>query len=152
MDATEVLAWDRASKGEEADRIRLADQVGCTDLRERADETLLRPVAIRAMAYCGDFSELGWLASTAAAGADDDADAALESIHALASDRRMAVDPEEGGELAAGCRVLLALAREEGQPRKRRAMAVESLRMLAERGCVKPAEIPTDVDLPDASP
>ncbi|HLK35165.1 MAG TPA: hypothetical protein VKU41_00345, partial [Polyangiaceae bacterium] len=52
MDLAEANAWTLAKDGEEEDRMHLAGRVGCTGLRERADEPALRLTAIRAMAYC----------------------------------------------------------------------------------------------------
>jgi hypothetical protein len=77
---------------------------------------------------------------------DDDAKAALESIVELAARRRRATDPEDADELHAGCVALLDLARSTERSKERRVLAIRALRMLAERGCVKRADIPTDLD------
>ena len=45
---------------------------------------------------------------------------------------------------------LLALARATGQSKARRVNAIRALRMLADRGCVRRADIPVDFDAPEA--
>jgi hypothetical protein len=146
MGPREAAAWAEADGGDAEELMRLADLVGCTGLRERGADAALRAVAIRAMAYCPDFGELPWLARIAADGSDADAVAALDSVIELAARPRRATDPEDAEELHAGCAGLLALARATDRPRERRVRAIRSLRMLSERGCVKRAEIPTDLD------
>ncbi len=146
MDAREADAWARAQDGGDDDDLRLADLVGCEGLRERAGATPLRRIAVRAMAHCRDFSELPWLADIGAHGADAEAIAALDAIVEQAARVRRATDPEDADELHSGCTELLALSREPGQPVPRRVRAIRALRMLSERGCVKRADIPADLD------
>jgi hypothetical protein len=146
MDAREAEAWARAQSGADEDRLRLAELVGCESLRERAQVAAQRATAIRAMSFCGDFSELPWLASIAASGRDDEAAEALDTISDQAARARRPTDAEDAQELAAGCQSLLDLSRSTGQPRSRRVMAVRALRMLSERGCVKRVDIPSDLD------
>jgi hypothetical protein len=148
MDAREAAQWAAAgAKDVDPEELaRLADLVGCEGLRERGDEAELRPTAIRAMQYCRDFSELPWLAQVATSGADDDARAALDSVVELAARPRRATDPEDADELHVGCGALLDLARGAERPRERRVRAIRALRMLVDRGCVKRADIPTDLD------
>jgi hypothetical protein len=149
MDAREADAWARAGANEPGDEdlIRLTDLVGCPGLRERGSDVALRGTAIRAMAYCDDFSELPWLAQIAGAqGGDEQATLALDAIVDQASRVRRATDPEDADELHAGCGALLTLARTPGAPRPRRVRAVRALRMLADRGCVKLSDIPHDLD------
>jgi hypothetical protein len=146
MDAREAAQWAAAKEGDPEELTRLADLVGCEGLRERASDAELRPTAIRAMQECRDFSELPWLAQVAGEGSDADARAALDSIVELSARRRRATDPEDADELHAGCGALLALARATDRPRERRVLAIRALRMLSERGCVKRADIPTDLD------
>ncbi len=147
MDAREADAWRRAKDGDETDGMRLAEQVGCDVLRARADDAALRPTALRTMGFCRDFSELPWLADVASSGTDADAVLALDAIVQQAARERRPVDPEDASELGEGCRSLLVLARAAGQPRPRRMRAVRALRMLADRGCVKRADIPPDLDV-----
>lgn len=141
--------WTRAKDGEADDLIRLADIEGSTGLVERA-ESVANPVqrmtAIRALGFCRDFDGLPFLATVATEGADAEATAALESAIDLAARPRRAVDPEDAAELKQGCEQLLALAKAPERPRERRVGAIRALRMLAERGCVKLAEIPGDLD------
>ena len=91
-------------------------------------------------------TELGWLAGVTSTGSDADSAAALDAILDQAARPRRAVDPEDADEIADGCQTLLALARAPGRPRTRRVGAIRALRMLAERGCAKAADIPTDLD------
>jgi hypothetical protein len=101
------------------------------------------------MSYCDDFSELPWLTSIAASAKDGEAIEALDAILDQAARPRRPTDPEDAQELWTGCQALLALSKSTGQPRPRRVMAVRALRMLSERGCVKRAEIPSDLDAKD---
>jgi hypothetical protein len=147
MEAREAEAWARAGDGgDEDDDIRLADLVGCSGLRERAGDTRLRSTAVRAMAYCRDFSELPWLAELGAKSGDDEAIPALDAVVEQSARVRRAVDPEDADELHTGCAALLSLARATERPAARRVRAIRALRMLSERGCVKRADIPTDLD------
>jgi hypothetical protein len=146
MDAREAAQWAAAAGGEPEELMRIEDLVGCVGLRDRASQPELRATAIHAMGYCTDFSELPWLADLAAEKNDTEARAALEAIDELAARPRRATDPEDADELHAGCGALLALARSTSRPRERRVLAVRALRMLSERGCVRRADIPTDVD------
>jgi hypothetical protein len=145
-DPREVEAWARATQGDEEEQVRLAQSLGCSGLRERAAVPALRVTALRAMGACDDFSELGWLAGVTSTGSDADSAAALDAILDQAARPRRAVDPEDADEIADGCQTLLALARAPGRPRTRRVGAIRALRMLAERGCAKAADIPTDLD------
>jgi hypothetical protein len=149
MDGHEAQLWAEAAMdaGDPEDRMRLADQVGCEGMRERATaQPELRMTAIAAMQYCRDYGELPWLARIAQDGGDAEARAALESIVELAARPRRATDPEDALELHEGCATLLDLARGADRPRDRRVLAVRALRMLAERGCVKKTDIPTELD------
>jgi hypothetical protein len=147
MDARESEAWGRAQDGgDDDDDLRLADLVGCTGLRERAGDARLRRTAVRAMAQCQDFSELPWLADLGARGSDAEALEALDAIVAQSARVRRATDPDDADELHEGCAELLTLARTAAQPAPRRVRAIRALRMLSERGCVKRADIPADLD------
>jgi len=145
-DPREVDAWARAERGDEEDRMRLYDLVGCERLLEASSIVKLRATAIEAMAYCRDFSVLPWLAAVATSGRGDEAIDALDAIVEQAARPRTATDPDDAEELADGCRALLALSRAPQQAPARRVRAVRALRMLAERGCVTRGDIPTDLD------
>ncbi|HEY1693167.1 MAG TPA: hypothetical protein VGG39_13455 [Polyangiaceae bacterium] len=146
MDAREKAQWAAAKEGEPEELGRLVGLVGCEGLRERAETAELRVTALEAMAYCPDFGELPWLAQVGTTGKDDEAKLALEAAVELAARPRRSTDPEDAEELHAGCGALLELAKTKEAARDRRVLAVRALRMLAERGCVKRADIPTDVD------
>jgi hypothetical protein len=147
-DARETAAWAAAGARDRdpEDLARLADLVGCEGLREQADQAERRETAIRAMEYCGDFSELPWLAQVATSGSDDEARAALDAVVELSAMPRRATDPEDADELHLGCGALLDLARGAQRPKERRVLAIRALRMLSERGCVKRSDIPTELD------
>jgi hypothetical protein len=146
MDAREAEAWARAQDAGEDDDVRLTELVGCEGLRERAGDPRLRPTALRAMANCPDFSELPWLAEVGSTGGDAEALVALDAVVEQAARVRRATDPEDADELHAGCGQLMALASAKDRPAPRRVRAIRALRMLADRGCVKRADIPTDLD------
>jgi hypothetical protein len=146
MEAREAAQWEAAKGGEPEELMRLADLVGCNGLRDRAEVQALRATALAAMRYCEDFSELPWLARVATDSGDAEARTALDAIVEQAARPRRATDPEDADDLHAGCEALLALAKDVARPKERRVLAIRSLRMLSERGCVKRAEIPTDLD------
>jgi hypothetical protein len=148
MDPREAEQWARAEAGDQDELVRLAGLIGCTGLRERASEPTLRRTAIAAMAHCPDFSELPWLVDVATTSRDEEALGALDAVVDEAAAVRRATDVEDADELHAGCGALLALARTPSAPRPRRVRAVRALRMLADRGCVKLADIPHDLDAP----
>jgi hypothetical protein len=145
-DPREIEAWARATQGDEDELARLATSIGCAGLRERAEVPALRVTALRAMGACDDFSELAWLATVTSSGPDADSAAAIDAILDEAARPRRAVDPEDADEIADGCQTLLVLARAADRPKTRRVGAIRALRMLAEHGCVKPADIPTEFD------
>jgi hypothetical protein len=139
--------WDRAGDGETDDLARLADREGTDGLVERASRPAERMTALRALGYTGDLAALPFLAEVAAKGSDGEAGAALSSAAQIAAEPRRATDPEDALELHEGCAALLAVARDVARPKPRRVGAIRALRMLAERGCVKREEIPTDLDV-----
>jgi hypothetical protein len=147
MGAREVAQWAAAKEGDPEELMRLADLVTCTGLHERSvQQPELRPTALAAATYCRDFSELPWLAQVGTEGSDAEARAALDAIVDLAARPRRSVDPEDADELHTGCATLLTLARTPDRPRDRRVLAIRALRMLADYGCVKRPDIPTDLD------
>lgn len=146
MDDRESAQWAAAEQGDPEELMRVADLVGCEGLRDRASQPELRATAIRAMQYCPDYSELPWLAELASGKDEAEALAALDAIGELAAHPRRATDPEDAQELHVGCGALLAFARTTSRPKERRVLALRALRMLAERGCVRRADIPIDLD------
>jgi hypothetical protein len=94
----------------------------------------------------GAFAGLELLGEAAKGPSDAEADAALDSAIDLAARPRRALDPEDFTEMKAGCTSLLALATDAKAPRPRRVKAIRALRMLADRGCVDPAQLPSDLD------
>ena len=138
--------WARARDGEADDLARLADREGSLGLEERGTDPVARLTALRAAGFAGDLEALPWLAEIGTSDTDEEAEVALASAAQLAAVPRRSVDPEDALELRAGCDKLLALARAPERPKARRIGAIRVLRMLADRGCAKPGDIPTDLD------
>jgi hypothetical protein len=138
--------WARAKDGEADDLARLADREGSGGLEERASDPGARLTALRAAGFAGGLDVLPWLADVASHGTDAEAEAALDSAARLAAEPRRAVDPDDALEVRAGCDALVALAKTQSGPRARRIGAIRVLRMLADRGCAPPDQIPTDLD------
>ena len=142
--------WARARGGDADDLARLADREGESGLAGRGErDPAARLTAIRAMAYApepGAFAGLPFLAEAARAPDEAQAEAALESAIDLAARPRRAIDPEDAAEMKEGCDMLLALANDPKAVRVRRVNAIRALRMLADRGCVDPHALPTDLD------
>ena len=137
----------RRRKASPEELMRLADLVGCEGLRERA-----RPGGAAGDGDRGDADTATTSPScrgsrrSATDGSDDDATAALDSAVDLAARPRRSTDPEDADELHAGCATLLASRARLERPKERRVLAIRALRMLSERGCVKRADIPADLD------
>ena len=142
--------WARAKDadgGTEDDLARLARREGATGLVERGAHPMWRVIAARALGYTEGFAALPWLAEVGAAPeAEAEAMAALESAVRLAAQVRGQADPEDAEELRAGCDRLLVLAKDPKADKKRKVLAIRALRMLADRGCVKAAEVPAELD------
>jgi hypothetical protein len=133
--------WTRAKDGDEDDLMRLAAREGSAGLEEGARDSAWKNTAIRAMAYAPGLAQIAYLADVAKGGADEDARAALVSLATIAARVRTSEDPEDALELRAGCDTLKSLADDSSAPRERRIGAVRALRMLADRGCVRSADI-----------
>jgi hypothetical protein len=141
--------WARAKDadaGDEDDVVRLARREGVAGLIERGAHPAWRNVAARAMGYSDGFGALAWLGEVARGADEADAFAALGSAVTLAAQARHQIEGADAEELRAGCDALLGLARDEKQNRRRRVLAVRALRMLTDKGCAKPADIPGDLD------
>ncbi len=141
--------WARANDadgGTEDDLSRLARREGVTGLVERGAHPSWRAVAAQALGYTEGFAALPWLTEVGATDSEAVAMAALESATRLAAQVRTQTDPEDAEELRAGCDRLLALACDAKAEKKRRVLAIRALRMLNDRGCVKSAEVPAELD------
>lgn len=140
--------WRRALDGDPADLARLADREGAGGLLEGLEEG--GPIALAALAA------LPWA---------DDADAAyqrlgeivrqldpaatgpvVQTILAMAARPRRQTEPLDPPGLRSCGDALLALAERKGLAKGIRAPAISALRLLAERGAVSTAAIPTDLD------
>ena len=141
----EPLLWQHGRLGDAENLSNLAGYEGPTGLQETAEkDPALRPIALRAMAYCQGWAQLPYLVRIANGSNDEEAKLAQESILALATRPRTSVDPEDAEELEEGCKALLATAKDTGKKKPLRVMAVRTLRMTP---CpIKPEEIPSDVD------
>ncbi len=146
-------AGDAGAAGGDADDLaRLADREGASGLVERGRADTDHAVvlaSIRAMAFApepGAFAGLPFLAEAARGSDDALAQAALESALDLAARPRRQIDPEDAAEMKEGCDDMVALAKDAKAARARRVAAIRALRMLADRGCVDPASLPTDLD------
>ncbi len=139
--------WTDAKDGEQSELMRLADREGASGLVERSIDARYRLTALRAMGFTASYVVLPELANAAKTGSEDEATAATDSACMIASDKRRQVDPEDALELREGCDRLLEAAKDTSRPRAVRVGAVRALRMMVDRGCVKPGDIPTDVDV-----
>jgi hypothetical protein len=137
--------WTRAKEGEEDDVVRLARREGVLGLEERGAHPAYRATAARALGFTEGYGALPWLAQV---GASDDPDAAiaLDAAVSLATQARKQRDPDDAEDLRTGCDKLLELAKNAAASRKKRVAAVRALRMLADTGALKAADIPADVD------
>lgn len=151
-DPTLADLWRRALKGDADDLARLADREGEDGLVERGRAEVdpnVRLTAVRAMAYApepGALAGLPFLAEVARGADDAQALAALESAVDVAARPRRQVDPEDAAEMKEGCDAMVGLASDVKAARARRVLALRALRMLADRGCVDAASLPTDLD------
>jgi hypothetical protein len=139
--------WSAATSGEADDLARLADREGAAALAEAGADPNKKLRATQALAYADGFAGLPFLAQ-AADGADaTQAQAAVDSIDAIAGRFRQAVDPEDAVELRAGCTQLLATAKNTAKTRAIRVGVIRALRMWSDRRCAAPEEIPIDLDV-----
>lgn len=138
--------WTRAAVGEGDDLARLANREGTTGLIERGSDPAFRKTAILALAYADGYAALPFLGEVAGGADDANAVLAAESVVEIATRTRRPVDPEDALEVREGCDRLLAVAKIPQKPRHLRVLLVRALRMFADLGFVKAAEIPTDVD------
>lgn len=138
--------WKQATEGDDDDLARLCGYLGADSLVDATRVPARRLLALRALAYADDFTPLPLLATVAASGTDVEAAAALDSVATLAAQPRRATDPEDALEIREGASRLLVLARDATRPAQRRVLAVRALRLLADRGWVSAADVPTDLD------
>src|SRR5262249_32745975 len=118
------LLWNSAKDGDVEDLATLAVREGAAGLVEAASDRELRTTAIRAMGYAAGWSQLPFLAKTAAAKDEEEARLALDATLELAARPRRAEDPEDADEFREGCEGLGALARDTTRPRARRVPAI----------------------------
>lgn len=144
----EDVLWTAAAAGEPDMLARLADREGSAELaREGAADPKRRLIAVEALAYGEGFAGLPFLADVAAGADGAQAAAAADSIDALSGRPRTAEDPEDALEFRSGCDAITRTARDTSKARAVRVALVRALRKWADRGCAKPEEIPSDVDV-----
>ena len=139
--------WTDAREGDETELARLASREGSAGLVERATDPRFRSTALAAMGHALGLGALPTLGQSAKSGPESEALVAVDSAARLAANKREQGDPEEVDELRDGCAALLASATDRARPRLVRVGAVRALRMLVDRGCVKSADIPTELDV-----
>jgi hypothetical protein len=132
---------------EVADLARLAQREGASGLMERGADVRYRVTAARALAYADGFSMVAWLGRLATSDERGESQAALDSLLEIAARPTRPVDPEDALEVRAGMADILSVAREKERPKSARIVAVRGLRMFADRGWVKPADVPSDLDV-----
>lgn len=142
-----VELWKRAGEGVEEDLMRLGQTEGAAGLAEGATTPETRLLAARAMAHAHGLAGLAWLGERAASDDLEIAREAARSAVALAGRGRDQRDPEDAEEMRAGCKWLLAAARDERRDRQVRVDAVRAVRLLLDRGCAKAEEVPTSLDV-----
>lgn len=132
-----IASWEEAKGLEPEELSRLATKEGPAGLREMAeDRPEYRVIALSAMGHTGSFSEFPWLLDVAEKGNESEAVAALESAIDLASNRRVASDPEDAEEIAVGCAKLADLVT-KGSGKQRRVLAARAAKLMADRECAK---------------
>jgi hypothetical protein len=139
--------WTAAASGEADDLARLADREGAAALAEAGADPNKKLVAIRALAFADGFAGLPFLAQSADDADATQAQAAVDSLDAIAARPRRAVDPEDATEFRAGCTQLVITAKNTAKTRAVRVGIIRALRMWADRRCAAPEEIPIDLDV-----
>jgi hypothetical protein len=157
QDAFAALLFESFSPAVDESMYRLAAEADATEvlryLARHGSDTFIestasesqRAVAVAALGFSGSVRALPALATLGRADTPI-AEQALEAAHAIAAEPRLAVDPEDAAELREGCDALLTLARDAKCAKKNRMIAVGTLRMLENRGCVLTADIPSEFD------
>lgn len=139
-------AAQKTSAPDDDELLRWARRDGVEALMEAARTgERKRPEVYRALAQAGELRVLAFLADEAKT-REKDARAALEAANEVAATPRRQGDPDDVEELHTACETLLWLAKQSSRPPKERALAISTLRMLVPYGCVRAAEIPTDLD------
>jgi hypothetical protein len=138
--------WSQAAELDPGELARLAAREGVEGLIEGTDEQPKRMrVALAALQYAPALRAIPFLVSAIEEGGSN-ARVAAESLAALASVPRRAEDAEDAEEFRAGCDALQKYASSTSKPNELRILAIDALRMLSARGCVKAEAIPTDLD------
>jgi hypothetical protein len=139
--------WAAAASGAPDDLAHLADREGASSLADAGADPTKKLRAIQALAYADGFAGLPFLAQEADGADATQAQAAVDSIGAIAAKSRRAVDPEDATEFRAGCTQLLTTAKNPSKTRAVRVGILRALRMWADRRCAPPEEIPIDLDV-----
>jgi hypothetical protein len=140
--------WSRALGGDPLDLARLADREGAGGLLEGLEEG--GPIGLAALAalpFANDgetaYQRLGEIVrqlDPAATGP------VVQAIVDMAVRPRRQAEPLDPPGMRSCAEALLALAEKKSAAKSIRAPAISALRLLAERGAVSAAAIPTDLD------
>ena len=140
--------WARAILGDPMDLARLADREGAAGLLDGLQEG--GPVALAALGalpYADDadaaYQRLGEIVRQLEPTATGPV---VRAIAAIASKPRRQTEPLDPAGLRSCAEALLAIAERKNLAREVRAPAISALRLLAERGAISAAAIPTDLD------
>jgi hypothetical protein len=138
--------WHQAGDLDPGELARLAAREGVEGLIEGTEDQPKRMrVALAALQYAPALRAIPFLVSALEEGGSNAAVAA-ESLAVLASVPRRAEDAEDAEEFRAGCDALQKYASSTSKPNELRILAIDALRMLSARGCIKAEAIPTDLD------
>jgi hypothetical protein len=140
--------WRRALERDPIDLARLADREGAGGLLEGLEEGgPIALVALAALPFADDadfaFQRLGEIARQVDPGSTGPV---LEAILDMAARPRRQTEPLDPPGLRACAEALMTLAQQKSLTKTVRARAISALRLLAERGAVATAAIPTDLD------
>jgi hypothetical protein len=138
--------WGQAAELEPGELARLAAREGVEGLIEGTEDQPKRMrIALAALQFAPALRAIPFLAAALEEGGSNAAIAA-DTLTVLASVPRRAEDAEDAEEFRAGCDALQKYASSASKPNALRILAIDALRMLSARGCVKAEAIPTDLD------
>jgi hypothetical protein len=140
--------WHRALEGDPIDLARLADREGAGGLLEGLEEGgPIGLIALAALPFADDadtaYQRLGEIVrqlDPAATGP------VVQAIYDMAARPRRQTEPLDPPGMRACAEALMTLAERKSLTKNLRVPAISALRLLAERGAVAPAAIPSDLD------
>ena len=140
--------WRRAREGDPVDLARLADREGAGGLLEGLEEGgAMGLTALAALPFADDadaaYHRLGEIVRQLDAAATGPV---VRAIVDMAARPRRQTEPLDPAGLRSCADALVRLAEQKSLAKSVRAPAISALRLLAERGAVNAAAIPTDLD------